>query len=233
MEARKPKVLIVDGNIAAGKSSWIKTMLEELRKKDMKVCVVEEPVQLWEDIGILQKFYVDPQKYGYSFQTFVFITRIQVALKKYEEYGDDIDLYILERSWFTDRLFGELGYKNGNINDLEYRMYQEWCDFHQKIVPFQPSGFVYLRCSAETSHARCLSRARDGEDSIALEYLQDLLAAHDTFFTPQMNINGQTVPCLQIDTTENFLTNDTVKEKIYQQLLNFYHTLWHTIFNTF
>lgn len=222
----QPKVIVIDGNIAAGKTTWLSLIVAHLEEKGLRVCVVEEPVEEWKASGVLKNFYANPRKYAYLFQSYVFVSRIQAAIKKYEKHGNNVDLYILERSWFTDRLFAEVNYKNQGISELEYQIYQTWADFHQKCAPFQPSGFVYLRCDADTSYHRCLERNRGGESNISLEYLRDLLVVHDRFFEKTVKISEEkTVPCLLCDSTPNFVNDLQVRKELFATFDGFLESL--------
>lgn len=199
------KVIVIDGNISSGKTTYIKLIKEALISKELKVCVVKEPVAHWQEIGILEKFYKNPKKYAYAFQTYVFVTRIKEACRKYEKHGNNVDVYILERSWYTDPIFAKINHKSRNINDIEYKMYLEWCNFHKQTVPFTPTGFVYLDCPAEVSYERCHIRNRNGECDIGIEYLRDLKAEHDIF------VNELNKPVMKYNAAVNF-KDDTVMQ---------------------
>jgi deoxyadenosine/deoxycytidine kinase len=210
MQQTKPRVIVVDGNIASGKTSFIKIIVEYLSETGLRVRVIKEPVDDWKSIGILEKFYKNPKKYAYAFQTYVFSSRIQKAITKYEKYKHVTDLFISERSWFTDRIFADINYKDKNINSMEYALYNTWSDFYTQFAPFEPDGFVYLRCSEDVSHERYLKRSREGECNIAKEYLCELLEAHDNMFcitehNPTYNTGTKEVPVLVVDSTRNFI----------------------------
>ena len=58
------------------------------------------------------------------------------------------------------------------MNELEYKIYNEW---HSKLVSdfkLKPTGFIYLRTTPEVSHERIKKRSRDGEAGIPLDYLK-------------------------------------------------------------
>lgn len=170
----QPLVFVVDGNIASGKS----TIISKLRTK---LVLVKEPLDLWIESGIFEKYNQDRPRYAYTFQTYALVTRIQSAIAAYREHGDDA-VYLFERSWFTDRIFAEANYKAGYFTDLEWRLYQDWYKTYEALVPFKVTSFLYLHTSARKCYARIQSRERATEELIPLSYLQLLEETHDAFF---------------------------------------------------
>lgn len=68
------KYFVVEGNIGAGKSTFLKVINTFLNAQ-----VVYEPHEKWQNVGgenLLEKFYADTQRWAYTFQTYAFITRI-------------------------------------------------------------------------------------------------------------------------------------------------------------
>jgi hypothetical protein len=56
------------------------------------------------------------------------------------------------------------------MNDMELDAYERLTH----ALAWEPDVFVYLKAEPETCHARCMARARDGEECIPLSYLQSL-----------------------------------------------------------
>ncbi len=72
--------LAVEGNISAGKSTFL-DIIQNMDAGRELVDIVPEPVDQWQSIGaehfnILDAFYKDPKRYAYTFQNFVFVTRM-------------------------------------------------------------------------------------------------------------------------------------------------------------
>ena len=112
-------IIVIDGIIGAGKTTTIKEIEKRIEKinednkenkkyKQLKVKAIYEPVELWKNIGALEYFYKDISRNAYSFQTFTYITRIASVIDEIYD-NPDADIYILERSIWTDRyIFMEL-----------------------------------------------------------------------------------------------------------------------------
>ena len=66
--------IIVEGNIGAGKSTFLKLLSSAL-----DIQPVFEPHDKWQNIGgenLLENFYQDTQRWAYSFQTYAFVSRV-------------------------------------------------------------------------------------------------------------------------------------------------------------
>lgn len=190
--AAKPlgKILIVEGEIGAGKTELIKSLAAAFAERGVRACSVLEPVGLWGDIGILQKFYENPGRHAYGFQTLVFATRI-MAIVDAVEANPTADVYLLERSPATDPVFMHI---QEGVESVEMEMYKTWCQAWQRMVPLDLSGaqILYLKTSLDACMARVTERRRHGEaapvgaalaDSggVSFEYQARLRRAHEAY----------------------------------------------------
>lgn len=203
------RVVVVDGNIASGKTSYISFIEQKLKEKGMKVKVIKEPLELWQDVGIIQEFYNNEKRWGYSFQTFVYITRIQHALKCLKE---DYDIFIMERSWFTDTIFMNTLHKRGDITNMEMEMYRCWCDVCNEIT-FEFDKFIYITCSPDICYKRMIKRSRNEESAVSIEYLADLHSSHEEFFDNfDYEVN-------RIENNEDYRGNKEKEDYMFQEFL--------------
>ena len=104
------KFIIVDGVIGAGKTTVISLIEKQINNNglNLKIKAIYEPVKEWNDTGALQYFYDNIEKNCYEFQTYSFITRIESVIEELYN-NQDADIYILERSIWTDKyIFMEL-----------------------------------------------------------------------------------------------------------------------------
>ena len=121
------KIISIDGNIGSGKS----TLMGELKKyfcDNKNIVFLKEPVDEWSTITdekgvtILEKFYENPSKYGFSFQIMAYISRLDVMRKEIRKNPNAI--FISERSLFTDKLvFAKMLFDSGNIELVNYKIY--------------------------------------------------------------------------------------------------------------
>lgn len=177
----RARLIIVDGIIGAGKTELCRALAASLRSSGLVVSLALEPVDRWSEVGILEAFYADRARYGYSFQTFAFATRIK-AIADAVRATPAADVYILERSPATDRIFMEL--QRGLVPPVEMAMYAEWCAAYESMLPIDLSKatVIFLKPQVETCMARQLARARSGESASMEAYQRVLQRAHEAFF---------------------------------------------------
>jgi len=225
-----PFVVVVDGIISAGKTTYIKMLVNNLISRGWKVTVVKEPVDEWcekgknGELSLLERFYQDPKRWTYHFQTMIFYSRIKENIDCYEKYGSVSDIFILERSILTDNLFMEMLYENKTVDDLEYSSYKKWWNLWKKLLPYEPNLFIYLKPSIEVCMNRLKERNRLGENEISLEYQILLQKKHDDFFSKKfITINdNHYVPCFLLETDKNFKDDVNVQKELTDHFENIF-----------
>jgi deoxyadenosine/deoxycytidine kinase len=173
-------MISIDGNIGSGKS----TLMGELKthfSDNTNIVFLKEPVDEWETIKdengitILEKFYENPTKYGFSFQIMAYISRLNIMKQEFKKNPNAI--FISERSLFTDKLvFAKMLFDSGNIELVNYKIYLQW--FNTFAEDFPVSKVIYVNTDPEICFQRIEKRSRTGESNIPLEYLQNCHKYH-------------------------------------------------------
>lgn len=159
-------MISIEGNVGVGKS----TVLRELRGS-----IREERVDAW---TLLPAFYRNSRKYAFAFQ-------LQV-LASYA----DADVDFLERSARSAyQVFASILHAEGFLDDSEMQILKT-------VSEHLPSSqnHIYLRLPAAKCLERINKRARNGEESISLEYLLKLEARHDAIFSNVIRLEGHETP---------------------------------------
>ena len=187
------KIISIDGNIGSGKSTLM-GKLKTYFSNNKNVVFLKEPVDEWETITdengvtILEKFYGDSTKYGFSFHIMAYISRLDVIRKEIKKNPDAI--FISERSLFTDKLvFAKMLFDSGNIELVNYKIYLKWFDTFAEDFPV--SKVIYVNTSPEICHQRIVKRSRTGESNIPLDYLQNCHKYHNNM----LDINSEDCIC--------------------------------------
>ena len=215
------KSFMVEGNIGAGKSTFLR-----LIEKYLPVQIVYEPVDQWQQVAagenLLERFYKDTKRWAYTFQSYAFITRVMEQQKKAIESRHG--LQILERSVYSDRYcFAKNCFEMGTMSPLEWSLYQEWFDWLIENYVQKPDGFIYLRTSPEKSYERLKKRARSEEKVVPLEYLTLLHEKHEQWLISKESIAKSLVdvPVLVIEADKEFENYPAQMEAYVAQIAEF------------
>lgn len=153
-------IVCIEGNIASGKT----TVLQEIEKKGYKVFY--EP---YKDNLYLPLFYQNPPKYALVIQLEFLCERYKQFISA-ETVGNGISF--IERSPYTDRfVFVEMLRRQGTLQDIEVELYKKI--FETWKTPL-PNYTVLLHTPPDECYKRMRERGRGMEESVSLQYLQDL-----------------------------------------------------------
>jgi len=196
-------MISVEANVGAGKSSFLKIFGE---KWPDLFNVILEPLEEWQlkysdvDNNILGLFYGDIPRWGYTFQSNAFITRIQ----KFENEKKNGMINLTERSILSDHhIFAQMLYDDGKMNQIEWKLYQNWFNWLSDKFNAKPEKIIYLRCDPQIAYERVKKRARSEEETISLEYLTRLSEYHDKWL-----LNESSIPVKVYNVDEDFIDND-------------------------
>lgn len=220
------KSLVVEGNIGAGKSTFLTILRDSLN-----VQLVYEPHEKWQNVGgsqnLLDMFYKNTQRWAYTFQTYAFVTRIATQEAHLKKCNDPVQ--ILERSVYSDRYcFAKTAYDLGTMNALEWKLYQEWFEWLVDTYTVKPDGFIYLRTNPHICYDRLRKRNRSEETQVALEYLQTLHARHEEWLIERKGVASylQNVPVLILECDEDFENNPAEQERHLERICAFFDVHW-------
>jgi deoxyadenosine/deoxycytidine kinase len=181
------RVICVNGIIGAGKTTFADAYEKWLVKNGHTVLTVLEPVQYWINTGMLDLFYKDPKRWGYTFQTMVFESRVNTINNDYRNYiimhaGKEPDFILLDRSPATDELFMQILHEDGNVSEVEMNLYGKWKDMWVQTLSVHPDINVHINPGVETCMSRLRSRGREEECSVTEDYQQKLYEKHINLF---------------------------------------------------
>ena len=192
------KIYALEGNIGAGKT----TILKMIAKHFKDVEFVEEPVKEWQNLGgmnLLDSFYSNPQRWGFSFEFYSMLTKIQALLKAADS---DKPIIIIERSILSNKIFMDLSNELGKLDKMEYCMLMNKYDFYLQNIYPQLSGIIYLDTPVDECIKRITKRNRGEECNIEKSYLEAIKRKMDEL------ANSSTMIVIRIDGLYN-LERDT------------------------
>ena len=183
------KIYALEGNIGAGKT----TILKLIGKHFKDVELVEEPVKEWQNVGgmnLLDSFYSDPKRWGFSFEFYSMLTKIQALLNAA---NSDKPIIIIERSILSNKVFMDISKDLDKLDKMEYRILMNTYDFYIQHVYPQLSGIIYLDTPVDECIRRITKRNRGEECSIEKSYLELLKKKFDEM------ANSSTMTVIRID----------------------------------
>ncbi|XP_032266559.1 deoxyguanosine kinase, mitochondrial isoform X1 [Phoca vitulina] len=235
---RGPRRLSIEGNIAVGKSTFVKL----LTKTYPEWHIATEPVATWQSVqavgtqkaftaqslgNLLDMMYQEPARWSYTFQTFSFMSRLKVQLEPFPEklLQAKNAVQIFERSVYSDRyIFAKNLFENGSLNDIEWHIYQDWHSFllQEFASQLRLHGFIYLQATPQVCLKRLHQRAREEEKGVELEYLEQLHGQHEAWLvhkTTELHFEALlNIPVLVLDVNEDFSEEVTKQEELMKKV---------------
>lgn len=208
-------VISIEGNIGTGKTSFLNSLKNKL--SDVAEFIYE-PVNEWLDIkdengkNLLDIFYGDKKRWGYTFQNVAYITRMNNLVNMINSTQKNI--IIIDRSLSADlNTFAKMLYNDGFISQLEWNAYNKWNDFfNHNYGKNIKQHTIYLRCDPQVSFERTKIRSRDEEKSIPLEYLKELHLYHDLWL---LKDNKPADNTLLLDVNRDFVNDGERFEELF------------------
>jgi deoxyadenosine/deoxycytidine kinase len=186
---KSKKIYTIEGNIGAGKT----TILNIIGKNFDDVTFVEEPVSQWQNLGgenLLEKFYQDPERWGFTFEFYSMLSKIKCLMKAADS---EKNIIIIERSILSNKIFIDISKEMNKLNDLEYGMLINTYNFYRQNVYPILNGIIYLNTPVDLCVQRIIKRNRGGESNVDKNYLLMLKEKFDELS------NYSTIPTLVID----------------------------------
>lgn len=216
-------MIIVEGNIGAGKSTFLKNLAQYSDHFD----IAQEPVDSWhkkeDGSNLLENFYKNPHRWAYTLETFAMAARLQEHIK----HAKNKKPIIIERSIYSGHYcFAKNDYLAGYMTEIEWELYQQW--FNTIIASFAtpPKGFIYLKVAPEIALERIKKRNRVGEENITLDYLKEIEKRHEEFLVQKIDIlqNISAVPVKIFDVNQLWYEQQGI-ENIIAQTIKFVDSL--------
>ena len=179
----------LEGNIGAGKT----TMMKIIGQYFTSVEFVEEPVSQWQNLGgmnLLDAFYSDPKRWGFSFEFYSMLSKIKALLNAA---NSDKPVIVIERSILSNKVFMDLSHELGKLEEIEYTMLMNTYHFYLQHVYPQLSGIIYLDTPVDECIKRITKRNRGEECTIERSYLQCIKEKMDQL------CNSSTMNVIRID----------------------------------
>ena len=223
------KRLIIEGNIGAGKSTFLNII-----EKHLEIEGVLEPHAKWQDVGdgenLLDLFYKGTPRWAYTFQTYAFVTR--VLEQESRALSAKHPIQVSERSVFSDRFcFAKNCFEMGLMSSLEWQLYQDWFGWLVEGYTIKPSGFIYLQTDPDVCYKRLLKRQRSEESAVSLDYLTKLHNKHQQWLIDKDDdlTYLDEIPVLVLECNNDFEDNLDEQQSHIKKIAEFYNIQYRDI----
>lgn len=168
-------LIYIEGIIGAGKSTFIHNISKEIPA----IRTITEPVEAWQEDGILGKYYEDMKRWGFPFQLRIIHDKVETINNLPQ---DNNHIYMIERSLYSDQCFSNTLHDTKHLEPFEFKLANDIRETYDKKLNFHPSLIIYLRPPLETCMERVATRNRKEEQHLTSEYQEILQNHHDDLF---------------------------------------------------
>ncbi|XP_075888225.1 deoxycytidine kinase 2 [Nelusetta ayraudi] len=247
--ARRGKKISIEGNIAAGKSTFVRILQDASDEWE----VIPEPIGKWcnvqnnsEDVyqdlsssqksggNLLHMLYDKPSRWSYTFQSYASLSRVRTLLQgpsaKLQLAENPVQFY--ERSVYSERyVFASNLFECGNLTETEWNVYQDWHTWilSQFETDIALDAIIYLRAEPQRCMQRLRHRGREEELGIPLDYLEQLHLKHESWLynrTLRLDFDYlNELPVLVMDVGDDFKNDRIKQEEIIDKVREFLRTL--------
>ncbi len=218
---------MLEGISGSGKS----TLIQALASKLQNTTIIPEPLPAWTNVdnqgNLFAQFLDNPQRWGFTYQAYVFTTRYQALQKAFIEHPAS-SLYLSDGSAFSCIYpYSQLYKAHGFTTGMESYIYRTMTDFLSTQLPYKPSGFVYLRVSAQTAWERARKRNRPLRESLELSYFEELYGYYESWLVEKNDLIKvlKDVPVLVLDGEADFVHDTKIQEAMAAQITGFAQSL--------
>lgn len=201
---------ILEGNIGAGKT----TLLQFIRDQIPDIEAVFEPVDSWHKQtagqSLLANFYQDIPRWAFTLETYAMACRVREHVIEQKKTNCR---RLMERSIFSGHYcFARNDFLNGYLDQIEWDTYNRWFNMLTLNKCHVPIGFIYLRSQPDVCLNRVKARARAGECSITVEYLEQVHRVHEDFLLNRTESTEElrAVPVLVLDGNQDISKNPSL-----------------------
>ena len=165
--------IVIAGNIGSGKSTLTRLLAKHYGWKPRYESVDNNPY--------LEDYYHDIHRWSFNLEVYFLKERFRDMLA----IAQSPEVIIQDRSIFEGvYVFMANNYAMGHLSDRDYRTYMELFEQMLSIIKM-PDLMIYLRASVSHLVGNIQKRGRDYEQTMKLEYIENLNRRYEDFITNQ------------------------------------------------
>jgi len=200
------RIISLEGNIGAGKTSIADYILQTYHENDnvvlingqrVNIIVSKEPLNEFEKD--VTDFYENPQfGRGYLLQSKILVIRSRRTFHMLQEAElmckrTGLDTFVvIDRSLYGDEFFARTCFELGHMDESEYSTYNTIWQLMDEIINKKLSAVIYVNTNVEKCLERIKLRGREMEKGIKTDYLDSLKSKHDAWLCDGQKSLGET-----------------------------------------
>lgn len=212
----KPLTVLVEGNIACGKTNLLNTL-----EKSEVFKVFHEPLAKWQNLNgmnLFDLYYRDPKKYFVPFQLYVLQT-----LHEQQNTFCERPVRLMERSSLSaQNVFNQAALIQKIIDQPTNLVLETYFNLFQEKFPIEPDLIIYVRSTPEEIYKRIHHRGRFEERQISLNYIRLLHNLYEKWINavdcPVIFVDGD-LPLMEMD-VEYRKCKDVIMQMTFDQVAN-------------
>ena len=199
-------LVVVAGNIGAGKTSLTERIGERLGWRTAYESVIDNPY--------LADFYGDMKKWAFHLQVFLVGHRAE----QYLQLAHSPESAIADRSIYEDAyIFARALHSMGNLSERDYLAYRRAFDLVTSSLP-KPDLLLYLKAPVSVLLQRIQQRGRAMESGITADYLKLLDSFYDDWLRSYDLSPVLVIPSQDLDFVNKPQHLDIVVQRIQEKL---------------
>jgi len=199
------RLIIIEGNISAGKSTLTENLAKELNARPFFEPVKTNPY--------LELFYKDPERYALPMQFYLMSNRFKAHKEAIDHIWKTGQTCIFDRSIYGDFVFAKKNEMDGNMSELDFENYTKMRNVMWNYLMI-PHITIYLKTDPTQLKERILARGRECEKAITEDYLGGLDSLYNELI---YYLQGEGSNVVKIDWNE-FKPTSHVLEKMGEYL---------------
>ena len=167
-----PGLIVIDGPIGAGKTTFIGHLENQLKQSGARVKVVAEPVP-----ENLEEYYKDPTKNVFVFQKSYVLRLFDHWAALFRQGGAalrEFDFVLCDRYWASTRAFVKYHTDKGNLTSAECQQLTDITNLFISLCPMFPEYYIFLDEPGAECLARIKKRGRPGETEVGDAYMSEI-----------------------------------------------------------
>jgi len=199
----KYRMVIIEGNIGAGKTSLARRI-----NNDYSSHLI---LERFADNPFLPKFYQDPDRFAFPLEM-SFLADRYTQLKKELIDPDIFAPFIVADYYFMKSLI----FAANTLTGDEYNLYSQLFHLMYSSLP-KPDLYIYLHQDAENLLTNIWNRGREYESAITADYLKKIQSGYFDFFRQEPSMRILLVDTREIDFVNNQEDYNTLIDAIFGQ----------------